>query len=172
MRILLILSALAIAPSAFAQDPKATSAITSNRPATAEAAGVVMYCRQYPNETATLAGESVSCAYLNKYVPVFCSASGHVYTVMMGHVVLQVLSWHPEPPHAGKIIRFRADDGPWDKLAIQIWPIEEKSVTWPPPMSLSTVVGVTHYGYFRVRFNNEKGHLLLTPKAKQSPHRP
>ena len=93
---------------------------------------------------------------------------------MMGHVVLQVLSWHPEPPHERKIIRFRAADGPWDKLAIQIWPIEKKSVTWPPSMSLSTVFGATNYGYFRIRFKNDKGHLLLTPKpkAKRSPDRP
>jgi hypothetical protein len=91
---------------------------------------------------------------------------GHVYTVMVGHVVLQVLSWHPEPQHQDKIIRMRAADGPWDKLAIQVWPIEKKSVNWPPPMSLSTVVGVTHYGYFRARFKSEKGHELLTPKAK------
>ena len=30
-----------------------------------------------------------------------------------------------------------AADGPWDKLTIQVWPIEKKSVNWPPPMSLS-----------------------------------
>ena len=91
---------------------------------------------------------------------------GHVYNVMVGHVVLQVLSWQPEPKHKDKIIRMRAADGPWNKLTIQVWPIEKKSVKWPPPMSLSTVVGVTHYGYFRTRFKNESGHQLLTPKPK------
>jgi hypothetical protein len=90
---------------------------------------------------------------------------GHIYTVMVGHVVLQVLSWHPEPEHKDKIIRFKAADGPWDKLTIQIWPIEQKSVNWPPAMSLSTLVPATHYGHFRTRFKNDKGHLLLTPKA-------
>jgi hypothetical protein len=89
----------------------------------------------------------------------------HVYNVMVGHVVLQVLSWHPEPSHEKKIIRFQSLDGPWDQLAIQVWPIEKKSVTWPPPVSLSTVFGVTHYGYFRTRFKNEKGHVLITPKS-------
>lgn len=98
---------------------------------------------------------------------------GHVYNVMVGHVVLQVLSWHPEPQHKAKIIRIRAADGPWDKLTIQVWPIEKKLVNWPPPMSLSTVVGVTHYGHFRTRFKNETGHLLLTrkPKAQRSTRR-
>ena len=98
---------------------------------------------------------------------------GHVYTLMVGHVVLQALSWHPEPQHQDKIIRIRAADGPWDKLAIQVWPIERKSANWPPPMSLSTVVGVTHYGHFRTRFGNEKGHLLLAvkPKAQRLPRR-
>jgi hypothetical protein len=91
---------------------------------------------------------------------------GHVYNVMVGHVVLQVLSWHPEPQHKDKIIRMRAADGPWDKLTIQILPIQKRSVNWPPPMSLSTVADVTHYGYFRTRFKNDKGHKLLTPKRK------
>lgn len=93
---------------------------------------------------------------------------GHVFNVMVGHVVLQVLSWREEPRHEDKKTWIRAADGPWDKLTIQIWPIQKKLVNWPPPMSLSTVIGVTHYGYFRSRFKNEKGHLLLTPKAKVS----
>ena len=98
----------------------------------------------------------------------------HVYNVMVGHVVLQVLSWHPEPQHKGKTVSIKAADGPWDRLTIQIWPIEKKSVNWPPPNSLSTVVGVTHYGHFRTRFKNETGHELLTvkPKAQRSPDRP
>lgn len=89
---------------------------------------------------------------------------GHIYNVMVGHVVLQALSWRPEPQHRDKIIRMRATDGPWDKLTVQIWPVESKLVNWPPPMSLSTVADVTHYGRFRKRFKNEKGHLLLTKK--------
>jgi len=99
---------------------------------------------------------------------------GHVYNVMAGHVVLQVLSWHPEPQHKQKIVRMRAANGPWEKLTIQVWPIQKTSVNWPPSMSLSTVVGVTHYGHFRTRFKNETGHELLTlkPKAKRSPDRP
>ena len=91
---------------------------------------------------------------------------GHVYNVMVGHVVLQVLSWHPEPQHKDKTIRLRAANGPWDKLTIQVWPIQKKLVNWPPPMSLSTIVGVTHYGHFRTRFKNESGHVLLTVKPK------
>ncbi len=89
---------------------------------------------------------------------------GHVFNVMVGHLVLQVLSWHPEPQHEDRIIRFKGADGPWSELTIQIWPIVKKSQNWPPPMSLSTVNDVTHYGYFRERFRNEKGHQLLIPK--------
>jgi hypothetical protein len=91
---------------------------------------------------------------------------GHVYNVMAGHVVLQVLSWHPEPQHKDKAIRLRAANGPWDKLTIQVWPIQKKLVNWPPPMSLSTINGVTHYGHFRTRFKHESGHVLLTVKPK------
>lgn len=93
-------------------------------------------------------------------------ARGHVFNVMVGHLVLQVLSWHAEPQHKDKTIRLKATNGPWDKLTIQVWPIETKVENWPPPMSLSTVIGVTHYGYFRRRFDNETGHQLLIPKQK------
>jgi hypothetical protein len=91
---------------------------------------------------------------------------GHVYNVMVGHVVLQVLSWHPEAQHKDAIIRMRAADGPWDKLTIPIWPIEKKSVDWPPPISLSTNFDVIHYGHFRSRFRNETDHQLLIRKPK------
>jgi hypothetical protein len=94
------------------------------------------------------------------------AARGHVYNVVVGHVVLQVLSWHPEPQHRDKIIRIKTADGPWEQLTIQIWPIEKKSVNWPPPMSLSTVVGVSHYGHFRTRFRNPTGHELVTVKPR------
>jgi hypothetical protein len=99
---------------------------------------------------------------------------GHVYNMMVGHVVLQVVSWHTEPQHKEKAVRVKVADGPWDKLTIQIWTIQKRSVNWPPPMSLTTIVGVTHYGHFRMRFKNETGHELLTPKpkAKRSPVRP
>jgi hypothetical protein len=95
-------------------------------------------------------------------------ARGHVYTIMVGHVVVQVLSWHPEPAHEDKTIRIRVADGPWDRLTAQVWPIESKSVAWPPSMSLSTLMNATHYGYFRDRFKNESGHQLITPKPKVS----
>ena len=96
---------------------------------------------------------------------------GHVYNVMVGHVVLQVLSLHPEPQHKDKVIRIKAADGPWDRLTSQIWPIQKKSLDWPPPMSLTTVFGTSHYAHFRTRFKNESGHLLVThkPKASSSP---
>jgi hypothetical protein len=91
---------------------------------------------------------------------------GNIYTVMVGHVVLQVLSWHLQPLQNEGKIHFSVSPGPWDKLTTQIWPSKKKSVTWPPPMSLSTVFGVNHYAYFRRRFQSEKGHRLITPKAK------
>jgi hypothetical protein len=86
---------------------------------------------------------------------------GHVYTVMVGHVVLQVLSWRPEAEHKDKIVRIKAADGPWEQLTIQIWPIKRKAVSWPPPISLSGALGATHYGRFRNRFKNATGHQLI-----------
>jgi hypothetical protein len=89
---------------------------------------------------------------------------GHVYTVMVGHVVLQALSWHPDPEHADKIIRIKAADGPWEDLTFQIWPLIKKTIMWPSRLSLSTVVGVAHYGHFRMRLKNSTGHELVTLK--------
>ena len=91
---------------------------------------------------------------------------GHFYNVLVGHVVLQVLSWHPQPEHQDKAVQMRAADGPWEKLSNQIWPIQKKSVNWPPPVSLSSKHDVTHYGYFRARFSREGGHRLVTLKKK------
>ena len=98
----------------------------------------------------------------------------NLYTVMVGHVVLQALSWHQEPLQEKQAVHFSVAAGPWDKLTVQIWPIQKRSANWLPPMSLSTVFGVTHYGYFRMRFKNEKGHFLRTPKpkVKRSPDHP
>ncbi len=95
---------------------------------------------------------------------------GHIYTVMVGHVVVQILSWHPEPAQKGKIVWFRPVDGPWDRLTTQIWPLEKgtKAIEWPPELSLSTSNNLTHYGHFRTRFKNESGHRLITPKPKIS----
>jgi hypothetical protein len=39
---------------------------------------------------------------------------------------------------------------------LQLLAIQSKSVNWPPPMSMSTVFGVTYYGYFRMRFRTRK----------------
>jgi hypothetical protein len=93
-------------------------------------------------------------------------ARGHIYTVMVGHAVVQVLSMHEESAWREGRIEMRAGDGPWDKLEMQIWPIENRSIVWPPPMSLSIQMNETHYGHFRSRFRQGTGHRLLTPKAK------
>lgn len=84
----------------------------------------------------------------------------HVYNIMVGHVVLQVLSWRPEPQHENKNLLVKATNGPWPMLAIQIWPIQKNSVAWPPRLSLSTLAGFTHYGHFRARFKSATYYLL------------
>lgn len=81
-------------------------------------------------------------------------ARGQVFNVMVGHAVLQVLSWRPEPGYEDKDVPILAASGPWDRLTVQVWPIMKKSVNWPPPASLSTAFDVTHYGHFRARFKN------------------
>lgn len=88
-------------------------------------------------------------------------ARAHVYNIMVGHVVLQVLSWRPEPQHQHKNLLVKTANGPWPMLAIQTWPIQKNLVTWPPQLSLS-LSGVTHYGHFRARFKNATYSLLGT----------
>lgn len=60
-----------------------------------------------------------------------------------------------EPLQEQQAVHVGVATGPWGKLTIQIWPIQNKSVNGPTPMSLSTVFGVTCYGYFPMRFKNE-----------------
>lgn len=93
-------------------------------------------------------------------------AHGHVCNVMVGHVVLQVLSWRTTREHEGNVVQLRPSDGPWEKLTIPIWPIKKQAVSWPPPAPLTAKLGVTHYGHFRSRFKNPTGHRLVTSKPR------
>jgi hypothetical protein len=93
-------------------------------------------------------------------------ARGHVFTVMVGHLVMQVMSMHAEPDFHGKTVRMECNPGPWDTGLIQIWPKVHKRVEWPPPVSFSTVNGPTHYANFRYRWKRNTGHEAITYKPK------
>jgi len=97
-------------------------------------------------------------------------ARGHVFTVMVGHVVMQVKSMRVEPNAHGGVIKMKCNPGPWTSSLIQVWPIVNKRVDWPPPISFSTVNGPNHYGNFRYRWKRESGHQIITPKPKSSRH--
>jgi hypothetical protein len=91
---------------------------------------------------------------------------GHVFTVMVGHLVMQVMSMHVEPEFHGKTVKMECNPGPWDTGLIQIWPKIRNSVEWPPPVSFSTVNGPTHYANFRYRWRRDSGHKVITHKPK------
>lgn len=91
---------------------------------------------------------------------------GHVFTVMVGHLVMQVMSMHVEPEFHGKTVKMECNPGPWDTGLIQIWPKIRNSVEWPPPVSFSTVNGPKHYGNFRYRWRRDSGHEVRTYKPK------
>jgi hypothetical protein len=92
---------------------------------------------------------------------------GLVQNMMIGHIVLQVLTGHPEPGFEYKEIRGRVANGPWDRLTINVWPFDKRTVYWPPPMSLTDHNDVTHYGHFRSRFKVEEGHEIIIPKIER-----
>lgn len=89
-----------------------------------------------------------------------------VFTVLLGHLILQALFWRNEPHVADNGVRFNPNPGDWASRTIQIWPVSKKPVAWPPPKSMSTVADENHYANLRHRFKNSKGHYLFDQKAK------
>ena len=83
-------------------------------------------------------------------------ARGHVFTMMVGHVVMQVISMRVEPHAQDKTIRIASSPGPWSSTLIQMWPKVYKKVDWPPAESFSTVNGLYHYGNFKFRWNGSR----------------
>lgn len=91
---------------------------------------------------------------------------GHAFTVMVGHLVMQVMSMRVEPEFHGKTIKMACNPGPWSTSLNQVWPTIHKRVEWPPSESFSTISGPHHYANFRYRWKGSTGHEVRTPKPK------
>lgn len=89
---------------------------------------------------------------------------GHSFTMMLGHLVVQVVTWHLDPQYKNNKPMLRPKDGPWRLLTQQVWPITERAINWPPPLMLDRAIATTHYGYFRERFKNDHGHIVRIPR--------
>jgi hypothetical protein len=62
---------------------------------------------------------------------------GCATTFVIGRLVMQVLSVKRKPNAMHGSLRLRMRSGPWDKKLVQIWPVENQRVAWPPPESFS-----------------------------------
>jgi hypothetical protein len=62
---------------------------------------------------------------------------GCATTFVIGRLVMQVLSVKRKPNAMHGSLRLRMRSGPWDKKLVQIWPVENQRVVWPPPESFS-----------------------------------
>ena len=101
-------------------------------------------------------------------------ADFHVFTMLVGHLVMQVLSIHERPGHQIRTINLAAANSQdWSLLLRQIWPTIKK-ISWPPPLSFSNY-GAHPYGELVYRWREQKGHsvIVTTPNpAAISPPKP
>ena len=66
------------------------------------------------------------------------AAKVSVTTLVIGHLVIQVVTAHPEPEHENtRVGNIGIRDGEWNKLLFPIWPIGARPVAWPPQMTFS-----------------------------------
>jgi hypothetical protein len=80
----------------------------------------------------------------------------HVFTILVGHLAMQVLSIHEEPDQI-KNVQLASVEGRWEELLIQIWPKVKKNVIWPPPLSFANY-GAFSYASLVYRWTRKTGH--------------
>ena len=64
------------------------------------------------------------------------SVKGHVTTIVIGHLAIQILSVHVREEHNSMNVFVDSKHGPWDKFLLSIWPAD-RVVMWPPARSFS-----------------------------------
>lgn len=62
--------------------------------------------------------------------------NGYVSTILVGHLVVQILSIRISPKYGDRTITIRPNAGPWGKLLVAIWPIH-REISWPPDFTFS-----------------------------------
>lgn len=94
---------------------------------------------------------------------------GHVYTVTVGHLSLQVLSLHEKGDQGITRVNVAASPLKWDEILIRIWPPpgnKKETRGWPPKYSCALVenpnFGNLHYRRLVYRFNVPDGHSINT----------
>jgi hypothetical protein len=64
-------------------------------------------------------------------------ANGCVISLVLEHVVFQILSVRPRPDYKERRLHAPFRPGRWDQLLTQIWPNTQSEITWPPPLSFT-----------------------------------
>jgi hypothetical protein len=63
---------------------------------------------------------------------------GCATTIIVGHLAVQVLATHVVSEHEDKNIgNIPPKPGRWDEMLLPIWPIGNRPVTWPPPVTFT-----------------------------------
>ncbi len=66
------------------------------------------------------------------------AAKASLSTFVVGHLPIQVITIRPEPQHNNtRIEEVKIRPGQWDKLLLSIWPVEKRSIMWPPPLTFN-----------------------------------
>jgi len=76
---------------------------------------------------------------MNKIIGI---ANGSAVTILVGHLILQVLTIHVQPEYSDRTVSINPNPGRWDKLLTVIWPTSPGITTWPPVLSF------TNYGRY------------------------
>jgi len=58
-------------------------------------------------------------------------------TLVVGHLVIQVLTIHKLPTHSNAAFNISPKVGNWDNLLVRVYPMNPLSVAWPPPQSFN-----------------------------------
>jgi hypothetical protein len=97
-------------------------------------------------------------------------ARGHVFTVCVGHLILQVLSLHKQPDIA--TVAVAASPIKWETLLIPLWPPlkpKTQKLTWPPLHNFALIenlnLGNLHYARLIDKWKVTDGHTISSPRT-------
>jgi hypothetical protein len=101
--------------------------------------------RRIPNQTGVEIGTYVRKGYSADGTIVWLdfpnapkAAKVSVSTFVIGHLVIQAVTAHPEPEHENtRVGTIGIRDGDWNKLLFPIWPIGTRPKIWPPQATFS-----------------------------------
>ena len=96
-------------------------------------------------------------------------ARGHVFTVCVGHLILQVLSLHKQSDIT--TVTVAASPIKWQTLLIPLWPPlnpKTQKITWPPQhnfaLNENPNLGNLHYARLIDRWDVKDGHTISSPQ--------